>query len=103
MPKRQQQVPKQLQQVRVLVQQLVLQPQVLVQELVLLFCRKQPKQQQPSELRVQAICSLQNSLRGRGKQFPEIVGITRMRMRPRESTRALSTQPSIISFFFGNA
>ena len=59
----QQQVRKQLQQE----QQQVLQPQERVQELVLPFCRKQPKQQQPSEPRVQAICSLENSLRGRGE------------------------------------
>ena len=62
---RQQQVRKQLQQEQV--QQQVLQPQERVQELVLPFCRKQPKQQQPSEPRVQAICSLENSLRGRGR------------------------------------
>jgi hypothetical protein len=48
----------------VLVQERVLQQLVLVQELVLLFYRKQREQQQPSELRVRKTCSFRNSLGG---------------------------------------
>lgn len=77
---RQQQVQEQMRQQQVLVQEQVLQQQVLEQELALLFYRKRPEQQQPSELRVHKTCSLENSLDGKtisgNRQHIQYVGAT---------------------------
>lgn len=71
---------EQKRQQQVLVQERVLQQLVREQELALLFYRKRPEQQQPSELRVHKTCSLENSLDGKttsgNRQHIRYVGAT---------------------------